>query len=258
MSRIYFREEGSGTPLVFLHGFCDSHNLWMDFVRAFTSSYRVLTPDLPGFGQSHILPAPFSIDQVGDELSDWMKELGVERPIVIGHSLGGYVALSLLERHREQLSGIVLFHSTPFADSEERKKIREKVIEFVELNGVEPFIETFVPGLFADKLSPQVSVTRQRALATKKQALIGYARAMRDRPDRSETVIQETLPVLIIAGALDSLIPIEDLRKFVKMAPKCLFLELPEAGHMGIFEAKKQCQAIISEFAASERPNKEI
>ncbi len=252
MSSIYFREIGSGPPLVFLHGFCDSHELWADFIGEFASSHRVLTPDLPGFGRSPELPVPFSIDDVGDEITEWIKKLGLERPKIIGHSLGGYVALSLLARHKEQISGIGLFHSTPFADTLERKKIRQKVIQFVQLNGIEPFIETFVPGLFADKLNPHIESTRQRALATKKEALLSYSVAMRDRTDQSELALRSTLPLLIIAGAHDPLIPIEDLRKFAKINQKCTFFELPEAAHMGIFEAKKLCQAIISRFATPE------
>jgi pimeloyl-ACP methyl ester carboxylesterase len=245
---IYFHEAGSGKPIVFLHGFCDNHKLWSDFISEFTNSYRVLTPDLPGFGQSTLLPAPFTIDDVGDAMAQWFEELGLDRPIVIGHSLGGYVALSLLARHSNMVSGIGLFHSTPFDDSQERKKIRDKVIRFVELNGVEPFIDTFVPGLFLNKSDPQIDATRQRCLTTKRDALVGYARAMRDRKDRTQTLQKGLVPLLVIAGMKDSLIPFDDLKKLAEMTPNCEFFGILEAAHMGIFEAKKQCQTIISGF----------
>ena len=246
---IYFHEAGSGMPIVFLHGFCDNHELWSDFIPEFTDSYRVLTPDLPGFGQSTLLPGPFTIDDVGDEIAQWFEQVGLIQPVVIGHSLGGYVALSLLARHANQVSGIGLFHSTPAGDSPERKKIRDKVIQFVELNGVEPFIDTFVPGLFVNKSDPHIDATRQRCLTTSKDTLVGYARVMRDRPDRTQTFQNGLVPLVVIAGIKDSLIPLDDLKKLAKMTPNCEFFEIQEAAHMGIFEAKKQCQTIISGFA---------
>ncbi len=256
MTNIYFEEAGNGLPLVFLHGFCDSHEIWADFVGDFTPSYRVLMPDLPGFGRSPMLGMPFSIDLVGDEIAQWLEDLGIKHAIVIGHSLGGYIALSLLARHADRVAGIGLFHSTPFADTAERKEVREKVIQFVQLNGVDPFIETFVPGLFADKQSPFVESARRRALATKKDALIGYVMAMRDRPDRSKELLQSHQPCLILAGTLDPLIPADQLRKFAEKSEKCIFSELPGTAHMGIFEAKQQCQAFISSFIARVLLNK--
>jgi pimeloyl-ACP methyl ester carboxylesterase len=185
-----------------------------------------------------------------------LKDLGIKQTIVIGHSLGGYVALSLLVRHPERLAGIALFHSTPFADTEERKKVREKVIQFVQLNGVPPFIETFVPGLFADKQNPFIKSARQRAMTTRQDALIGYAMAMRDRPDRSMELLQSPLPCLVLAGTQDSLIPFDHLQKYAQKSENCMFSELPETAHMGIFEAKKQSQATISRFIALALQNK--
>ena len=246
MSFLYCHAEGSGPPLVFLHGFCDSHGLWKEFIPAFVSSFRVLAPDLPGFGSSEMLPTPFSLDDVGDAIASWIESNSLVKPVVIGHSLGGYIALSLLERHARLLSGVGLFHSTPYGDSNERKEVRKKVIEFVRKNGVEPFVETFVPGLFLDKSNPAIPAAKKRALATSADALIGYSVAMANRPDRSETFVDSQIPCLLIAGTEDALIPIKSLRKSIK---KCLFYELPNVAHMGVFEAKKQCQEMILRFA---------
>lgn len=258
MSSIYFHEEGSGPPLVFLHGFCDSHELWNEFIRPFTVSYRVLTPDLPGFGKSPALTTPFTLDQVGDAMAAWLLEQGVERPLVIGHSLGGYVAMSLLARHSALLAGICLFHSTPNPDSTERKSVRDKVIQFVKEKGVAPFVDTFVPGLFLDKKNPEIEATRRRALSTPMASLLGYAEAMRDRPDRLETFFRTPLPALLIGGANDSIIPIGDLNAIAQNSPKSEFHRLDGVAHMGIFEARNQCQAIILQFAAHLWPNKGI
>lgn len=248
MGFIHYRDQGTGRPLVFVHGFCDNLELWSEFVKPFTAEFRVITPDLPGFGKSALLPAPFTLDDVGDALSSWLTDQGIEHPILVGHSLGGYVSLSMLERHASQLSGIALFHSTSYADSEERKKVRDKVMAFVRENGVSPFVETFVPGLFADKSDPAIPGTRERTLKTSREALIAYAAAMRDRPDRSGLLASTDKPVLILGGMKDSLIPIQDLREIVKKAPKSELFELPDAAHMGMFEAKNQAQNILSSY----------
>ena len=246
---LFFQDKGTGPALVFLHGFCDTHELWEDFVKPLTSKYRVVTPDLPGFGKSEILQEPFSIEQVGEIVSAWLRESGIQNPILVGHSLGGYVALSLVDKHPNQLSGICLFHSTPFADSEERRQIRNKVITSVEKNGVSPFIKAFVPGLFVDQTNSGIASMYARAQLTKSAALIGYSKAMRDRPDLSGMLQQSGIPKLVITGADDSLIKADTLRKWAHSNVQCTFRELENVAHMGIFEAKTECQSIISKFA---------
>jgi pimeloyl-ACP methyl ester carboxylesterase len=119
---------------------------------------------------------------------------------------------------------------------------------FVRENGVAPFVETFVPGLFADKSDPSIPGTRERTLKTSRETLIAYAAAMRDRPDRSGLLALTNKPVLILGGMKDLLIPIQDLRKIVQQAPKSELFELPDAAHMGMFEAKNQAQSILSSY----------
>ncbi len=256
MGHIACSERGSGAPIVFLHGFCDNRSMWDEFVEPFTARYHVITIDLPGFGDSTQLPAPFTIDQVGDYLYHWLREQKIERPLLIGHSLGGYVALSILDRYPEFLAGLVLFHSTPVADSEERKEVRDRVIAFVREHGVPKYLESFVPGLFKDKQDPAIKGTLSRMMGTKPEALIGYVGAMRERPDRTDALLKSQLPMLIIGGMHDALIQISDLEKIAQKSPKTVLYKLPQAAHMGVFESKKQCQDTISSFAANSLPNR--
>jgi pimeloyl-ACP methyl ester carboxylesterase len=256
MGFIACSEWGSGPPLVFLHGFCDNRSMWDEFVEPFTSDYRVIATDLPGFGDSELLPPPFTIDQVGDRMYEWLHDQKADRPLLIGHSLGGYVALSILDRHAEFVSGLVLFHSTPVGDSEERKGVRDRVIAFVREHGVQPYLDSFVPGLFTDKKDPAVRQALARMMGTKAEGLIGYAEAMRERPDRTDVLMKTQVPVLIIGGMNDSLIPIVDLENIAKKSLKAVFHKVPQAAHMGVFESKKQCQDTISSFVANTLPNR--
>jgi len=250
MPGIYFQEAGSGPPLIFLHGFCDTHEFWSEFAEPFAENFHVLMPDLPGFGKSARLPAPFTIDQVGDKLAQWVSFQKAQGAIVVGHSLGGYVALSMLERYESLLAGVVLFHSTPRADTAERKAVRNKVIAFVNEHGVSRYVDTLAPGLFADPKDQHIEPTKVRMADTHREALTGYAAAMRDRPDRGHLFDSPRIPKLVIAGVKDTLIPLDDLKKLIRTDRNSELLEVPKAAHMGVFEAKSECQEAIFRFAA--------
>ncbi|MBY0434231.1 MAG: alpha/beta hydrolase [Cyclobacteriaceae bacterium] len=249
MTSLYFREWGSGRPLVFIHGFCETSEVWQEFVPPLSKEFRVIAIDLPGFGNSPLIPAPFSIDQVADQVYKWLQENKIERPIVIGHSLGGYVTLSLAARYENLIEGLVLFHSTTFPDTEEKKQNRNKVIEFVTKNGVAPFVDTFVPGLFFDKEHSAISTVYSIAIQTKKETITAYLAAMRDRPDRSDVLEKSVYPALVIAGAEDTLIPAEANGKMDKMGQKAEFHSLENTGHMGFFEAKEVTRQIVLQFS---------
>lgn len=247
MPSVFVEESGSGKTLVFLHGFCETHAIWHPFVEKF-SDHRVVTVDLPGFGNSGILPSPFTIDQVADAVGSALANRAIRDAVVIGHSLGGYVALSLLAHHPELVSRIVLFHSSAFADTEEKKEGRNKIVEFVKKNGVQPFIDTFVPGLFFDKKNQAIARVRAIASQTSAEALTGYTLAMRDRPDRRGLWTKNAVQKLLIAGSEDTSIPIEISREMSRIGLNLQYSELPGTGHMGFFEAESECEMIIKRF----------
>ncbi len=248
MSPLFFAEEASGPPLVFLHGFCETHEIWNAFVKPLSTQFRIVMIDLPGFGRSEILPTPFTIDDVGDSVANWLIENKILKSILIGHSLGGYVTLSVAERHSQLLEGFSLFHSIAFEDTLEKRENRNKVIEFVRKNGVQPFIESFVPGLFFDKSSPSILHVEKIASQTKAETLVGYSIAMRDRPDRS-SALKSSIPKLLLAGTEDALIPLDVSLKMARMSENSSFFELKNTAHMGFFESEKECQLIIRRFA---------
>ena len=248
MSLLFFKEKGIGPPLVFIHGFCETHEIWNNFVDCFITDFRVLTPDLPGFGKSEMLPTPFTIDDVGNAVARWLMDLQISSALIIGHSLGGYVTLSLTALHPELVRGFGLFHSTVFADSEEKRENRNRIIQFVQKNGVQPYIDTFVPGLFFDKSSPALQTVHDIASQTKLQPLIGYSQAMRDRPDRS-VLLKNEIPKILIAGVEDTLIAIQISREMAKIALNSSFFEMKDTAHMGFFEAKNECQMVTKRFA---------
>src|SRR6478609_4304829 len=115
MSRLSFRRQGSGKCIILLHGFPMNQRVWDDFVPLLSNHYKVITLDLPGFGDSSLPQLPFTIDQVADIVLDWISVEKIHESTIIGHSLGGYVALAMVEKRPELFSGLGLFHSTALA-----------------------------------------------------------------------------------------------------------------------------------------------
>ena len=139
---------GEGLPLIFLHGFNENLHVWDSIIPTVSKNYKCILIDLPGFGKSH-LPSNLSIKYMADSVHRVIEDMALEKPIVIGHSMGGYVTLELVNNFPELISGAGLFHSTAFADSEEKKENRLKTLDFLDKNPVDSFFNVFIQGLFA-------------------------------------------------------------------------------------------------------------
>jgi pimeloyl-ACP methyl ester carboxylesterase len=248
---IYFKEKGSGIPLILIHGFCETHEIWQPVVDPLAQTNRVIAIDLPGFGKSAPLPAPFSIDDAADAVGAFLKSIpDLQECIVLGHSLGGYVTLALAERFPERVSAFGLIHSTAFADSDERKTSRLKVIEFVHQYGVAAFIESFIPPLFADRQNPAIKSIVAQAAQTPLDTLVSYTEAMRNRPDRTSFLYSFQRPVLFLAGVHDSVIPVEGIEQQASQTPYATVSILDHVGHMGMVEDPESVRKSVVDFTS--------
>jgi pimeloyl-ACP methyl ester carboxylesterase len=248
MSLIHFQVQGHGKPIILLHGFPMNQTVWDDFVPLLSDTHKVITVDLPGFGKSPSLPLPFTIEQVADSVLSWMSAEKFFGGTLIGHSLGGYVALAMAEKAPAVISGLGLFHSTAYADSADKKESRLKVIDFIEKNGVLAFTSNFIPPLFADQNHKAISKVREIAIQSSKNAVLGYTLAMRNRPDRTAVLQKLKIPVLFLAGEADAGIPVESI---IKQADQCelpLVHILKQVAHMGMFEDPQASAAMIRSF----------
>ena len=165
------------------------------------------------------------------------------------------MALSMADQVEEKFSGLCLFHSTPYPDSDERKSNRNRVIEFVTKNGVEPFVDTFVPGLFYNKTHPAIPAVYEIARKTSKETLLAYISAMRDRPSSVEFLRKMQKPVLTLAGEKDSIVGVDTTLEFGRFAIKSAVHILNETGHMGMLEQPEIASRILADFiSVSNRP----
>ena len=252
MGKIHYTSFGHGPVVLLLHGFCEDHNIWNNFSQKLAFYCRFLCPDLPGFGKSDPLEGSYSIDQVATRLVEWLEELDIKEFIPIGHSLGGYVTLALVEHFREKILRYGLFHSTAFADSEEKKKNRLKSIEFIKENGVERFVKLLIPSLFSeknlDRCKDHIQTMVDRAQLLPKETVIAYTHAMKNRPDRSQLLTEEGISKLFIAGKEDIAVPYEQSARQIEIASNTKIFVLEDVGHMGMFESPKLCIKVIKDF----------
>jgi pimeloyl-ACP methyl ester carboxylesterase len=248
MADIFYRERGEGNPLIFIHGFPMHQAVWDDFGERFTNVYTVITLDLPGFGKSPVLPYSFSLDQVAEQILNHLAEKEIRDSVVIGHSLGGYVGLSMIQKRPDLFSGIGLFHSTAYADSTEKKESREKVLEFVAKNGAPAFTTNFIAPLFANPQHPGIETVKKIAVQSSGAAVVGYTMAMRDRQDQTKTLKNFKKPTLFLGGDKDPGIPPETISR---QAANCQHPEihiLRDVAHMGMFEKPAEAAAKIKGF----------
>jgi pimeloyl-ACP methyl ester carboxylesterase len=248
MSAIFYRRFGKGYPIILIHGFCETHEIWDELAKGLSKKFEVFVIDLPGFGDSPSLTNPFSINEVAETVFEWMVQQNISRPVVIGHSLGGYVGLAMAKNHSEKFAGLGLIQSTAFPDSDEKKANRNKVIEFVKAHGTDPFIDTFVPGLFFDKHHPSIPEVDKIARRTSRETLLNYAAVMRDRPSSIDFIGSTTCPLLVIGGDKDSIIPAEITIDHGRLAPHAEVHLLKDVGHMAMFESPKETQTLIELF----------
>lgn len=251
MSSIHFFEKGKGQPLILLHGFCETGKMWTDFAEVLSQEFRVLCPDLPGVGDSPIAGDQISLEEVAVLLEDWMEERNIRNPIVIGHSLGGYVTLALLELMGNRLKAVGLFHSTALADDSEKQEMRNRTITFLKKNGVDKFVTSFVPPLFPENKREEFAMEILEAIQDAKRSslegLLAYTAAMRDRKDRLEILKHYSGPKLLIAGTEDGAVKIEASR--AQSEAFSHYIELQGVGHMGMIERKEETLEMVREFA---------
>jgi pimeloyl-ACP methyl ester carboxylesterase len=249
-----YTAQGNGEAVVLVHGFCESKALWTGFIPVLAQQYHVIALDLGGFGDSDdALPKPVRVETLAEQINELLLHLGIDTAVLIGHSLGGYVSLAFAEKYPAKLRGLGLFHSTALPDSDEKKKTRNNVVEFVEKNGVEVFIDSFVEPLFYnkrhDELRASIYQIKQIARKTPEKTVIEVTKAMRDRPDRTAVLTAADYPVLFVIGREDGAVPFESYMQQIALAPDTLVHILPETGHMGMYERKPETLAIVQYFA---------
>lgn len=251
--RLAYGEEGHGHPVVLVHGFCGSSAYWEKVVPLLSNRFRVITPDLRGHGSSEApdTEGVYSMEQFASDLKGLLDALGLEKVVVLGHSLGGYATLALAEAYPGRLAGFGLVHSTPLADTEEGKRNREAGIRTIREKGIGEFVEGLVPKLFAPEhlvnMAPEVERVKEIGRDTSPEGAAATQEGMRRRPDRSRVLETAEVPVLLIAGFRDGIAPPEKV--FAVARDTFTQIQLDGAGHMSMYENPELLAEAIASFA---------
>ncbi|MBX2875468.1 MAG: alpha/beta hydrolase [Saprospiraceae bacterium] len=249
---IAYETVGKGPAVVLIHGFCEDSRVWEEFsLDLVEEKYKVIAIDLPGFGSSDVWPDVTIADMAG-AVHAVLQDLKQDKVIMIGHSMGGYVGLAFAEKHPEMLIGLGMFHSQPYADSEEKKEGRQKGIGFIRRQGSALYVKQLIPALFApDFVNSNAFLIEKLTFRASKydaEGIIGGLQAMKNRPDRSQVLENIACPVLFIVGKKDNAIPAEKSMEQTHLPTISSIHILEKVGHMGMFEATKHTQLFVRKF----------
>jgi len=249
--KIFYRVKGKGPCLVLLHGFLENQNIWNDYANQMSTDLKVVTLDLPGHGKSENLAEVHSMELMADIVKELLDALQIPKYVVIGHSMGGYVALAFAEKYPTSLKGFGVFHSHALADSTEAKINRGRAIQVIKENHKD-FISSFIPDLFTPEnqtiYCEEIAVLQEESKQMEKAGIIAALNGMRERTDKLKLLKTTSVPVLFIIGKKDPRTPIEVMNEQISLAQHSEVLILQQVAHMGFIEASKSCFSFIKSF----------
>ena len=235
---VSYNEVGKGTTMLFLHGFLENQSLWNKIAVHFSQKYRVITVDLLGHGNTECTGYVHTMEDQADMLFALISHLRLRKINVIGHSMGGYIALAFAELYPDHVKSLTLINSTSRADSDERKLNRERAMDVVKKNA-STFIRMATQNLFEKDLHStmknQINKFTQEALKTPLQGVIASLGGMKIRIDREALLHFGPYPKLIIAGEKDTIMPVNDIKE--EVAGTEVTLEVINCGHVAPLEA---------------------
>jgi pimeloyl-ACP methyl ester carboxylesterase len=249
--KIVYNTEGSGKPVFLLHGFGELSDVWRHQADVLKNNYTLIIPDLPGSDRSEML-SDRSMEGMAEAIHAILHEENIDTCTMIGHSMGGYILLAFAEKYRNHLNAFGLFHSSAFADTEEKKATRRKGIEFIRQNGGFEFLKTATPNLFSPLTKDEHPQLIDEQIATLSnfsgEALVSYYESMINRPDRTELLRKATVPVLFVMGKYDVAVPMEDGLKQCHLPEKSYIHILQKSGHMGMLEEAEESNRVLENF----------
>ena len=248
-TKITYTEQGKGTAIVLLHGFLENKTMWDAFVPEFSKKNRVVTIDLLGHGQTECLGYVHSMEDQADMVHAVLHELKIRKAILVGHSMGGYIALAFAELYPDVMKGLVLLNSSSRADSAERKKNRDRAIVAVKQNYA-AFVRMSIGNLFSEDnrehLADAIEKVKIEALKTPLQGVVASLEGMKIRKDREVILHFAKYPIQLVLGEKDGVLIYEDNLEQIEGTTVKL-TSFPD-GHMSHIENKNKLQRVLLEF----------
>lgn len=253
--KMAYTDEGHGTPVVLVHGYPLSRALWAPQVAALRSTYRVIAPDLRGFGDSAADGGTNNgLSQYALDLASLLDHLKVGQVVLAGHSIGGYIALAFARESLGRLRGLMLVSTRPGADSTEAANNRRTLAERVGKEGVQPVVDSMAPKIISAHSQTQKPNLMEQVQGIMRGAspegVILALHAMASRDDSTMLLPTLKIPTLVLAGEADLLVPPDESRKMAEVIPDARLTLIPQVGHLPSLEAPEAVNQAMAEFLA--------
>jgi pimeloyl-ACP methyl ester carboxylesterase len=241
---MFVHDEGSGFPIVWIHGFPLSSAIFEP--QTSIAGFRHIRPDLPGFGQTPSNGTDASMESYARDVIAMLDEKKIERAVIAGLSMGGYIAMQLLRGAPERVAALLLIDTRETPDSDEARAGRLKSIADVEANGIGSVVESMLPKMtYSESLHPQVRAIME---TSSKEGVIAALKAMAARPDSTETLRNADVATLVVVGDRDVITPPSDAERMVSLIPKAEMAPIARAGHLANYEGRVQLNPLVTAF----------
>ena len=252
---MYVAARGQGPVITFVHGFPLNHRIFDTQVRTLSRHFRVLAPDLRGFGKTPFAGDDIRMDTYADDIAALLDALDVEQTVLAGLSMGGYIAFAFWRRYPERVRGLVLLNTRASADTDEARQNRFRTIEAIRQNGLDPLIQGMVPKLLSpvtQRGKPHVvrkveDIMRSATV----EGVIAALQAMAARPDSRPTLNTIHVPTLILTGRDDALIPVSEAEEMALAIPDARLHVIDQAGHLVTMERPRTTSRLLEAFLQS-------
>ena len=248
-TKISFTDDGKGTAVVLLHGFLENKTMWDKYVSALSKNHRVITIDLLGHGETECLGYVHTMEDQADMIFAVLISLRIRKIVLVGHSMGGYVALAFAELYPDNVKGLFLLNSTSRADSDERKINRDRAIKAVKQNYTN-FVRISITNLFSEDnrevLAKEIEKVKLQALKTPLQGIVASLEGMKIRKDREVLLHFAPYPIQLVLGKKDGVLIYDDTIDQIE-GTKVELTTFPD-GHMSHIENEKELKIALLDF----------
>jgi pimeloyl-ACP methyl ester carboxylesterase len=253
---IRYDAAGSGPVLLLVHAFPLDRTMWRPQVAAMSDRYRVIAPDVFGFGESGLPAGGWSMDSMAAGVAKVLDGLGISAPVVLGGlSMGGYVAMAFARRYPGRLRGLILADTRAEPDSPEGKANRDKTIALAREQGPAAVFEQMLPKMLTERTRTErpalVAKAKQIAASQSADSVTAALAALRDRPDATSGLRSVRVPTLVLVGEEDAVTPPEAARTIAGLAPGARLETIPSAAHLSNMEAPDEFTRHVRSFLDS-------
>ncbi|HEY3580522.1 MAG TPA: alpha/beta fold hydrolase [Pyrinomonadaceae bacterium] len=253
--QLVYEDTGLGQPVVLLHGYPFNRSLWTEQVSALSNSYRVITPDLRGLGESDSLPGAATMNRMAQDVAELLDHLEISRAVVGGLSMGGYVALAFYKQFRSRVRALILADTRAQADTEEGKQTRFQQAEKALAEGMAGIADSMLPKLLTpetvSKRPELVKRVRDMMLKTKPEGATGALLGMAERDDQTPLLSQIACPALILVGREDPITPVADSEKMQREIADSRLVVIDHAAHVSNLERTEEFNNGVVQFLNS-------